>query len=43
MIFDDALEFETSIVGSSVVESEDNITELKLELNLEILIFDAKL
>ena len=32
MILDDALEFETAIVGSSIVESQDNITELKLEL-----------
>ena len=32
MILDDALEFETAIVGSAVVESQDNITELKVEL-----------
>lgn len=32
MVLDDALEFETAIVGSSIVESQDNITELKLEL-----------
>jgi hypothetical protein len=32
VILDDALEFETAIVGSAVVESQDNITELKLKL-----------